>query len=133
MATENSQPIHIQEGYRYLANAQELLSKKAKKDGKFYSDKKYVRMAGNTAWNGVLEVMDGTFKIRESMKKNQRPDVDDYKNAILKKNQKMYRVFLTAYDTLHKSMGYDGNLSVVIVAEGMSEAKTLIEFCEGIS
>jgi hypothetical protein len=39
----------IQEAKRYLANAKEILSEKAGKDGNYYSDSKYVKMAGNTA------------------------------------------------------------------------------------
>jgi hypothetical protein len=47
--------------FRYVENAQEILATKAKKDGNTYSDKKYVKMAGNTLWNGVLEALDYKF------------------------------------------------------------------------
>lgn len=123
---------HIQEARRYLSNAKEILSEKAGKSGKFYSDKKYVRVAGNTAWNGILEALDGTFDIRESMKKNQRPDVKDYQQIIGKRNQTKLKVFNVAYDTLHKALGYDGNLSVAIVQEGLAEAEEIINWCESI-
>jgi hypothetical protein len=124
---------HITEARRYIANARELLSTKAGKSGKFYEDKKYVRMAGNTAWSGVLEALDGTFGVRESLKKNQRPDVKDYQQTIGGKNQTMLRLFNNAYDTLHKTLGYDGNLSVTIVQEGLDEANQLIDWCERVS
>lgn len=44
------------EALRYVEKAKEILSTKAKKEERFYTDKKYVRMAGNTLWNGVLEL-----------------------------------------------------------------------------
>ncbi|MDR1719037.1 MAG: DUF5618 family protein [Dysgonamonadaceae bacterium] len=39
----------IREAERYLQNARQILSEKAEKDGEYYNDAKYVRMAGNTA------------------------------------------------------------------------------------
>ena len=44
----------IQEAERYLQNARQILSEKAGKDGDYYIDKKYVKMAGHAAWCGVL-------------------------------------------------------------------------------
>ncbi|WP_448529646.1 DUF5618 family protein [Raineya sp.] len=44
----------IEEAKRYVANAKAILAEKAKIEGKYYNDPKYVRMAGNTLWNGVL-------------------------------------------------------------------------------
>jgi hypothetical protein len=124
---------HIEEARRYIENAKQILTDKAGKVGKFYSDKKYVRMAGNTAWNGILEAVDGTFDVRASMKKDQRPDVKDYQQVIGKRNQSKLKLFIAAYDTLHKALGYDGNLSVTIVKEGLSEAEEIISWCENIS
>ena len=47
MATVHKNPI--KEAQRYLDNAREILSTKAEKDGGYYNDPKYVRMAGDTA------------------------------------------------------------------------------------
>jgi hypothetical protein len=121
---------HIQEARRYLDNAKEILSEKAGKSGKFYSDKKYVRMAGNTAWSGILEALDGTFEVRE---RNQRPDVKKYQQAIGKRSASTLKLFNVAYDTLHKALGYDGNLTVSIVQTGLSQADDLISWCENNS
>jgi len=41
---------HITEAHRYLDNAKEILSTKAQKEDGFYQDRKYVKMAGNTAY-----------------------------------------------------------------------------------
>ena len=37
----------IKEAERYLQNAKQILSEKAEKDGNYYNDSKYVKMAGN--------------------------------------------------------------------------------------
>jgi hypothetical protein len=132
-SANNTTHAHIVEAERYLSNAREILSEKAGKSGRFYSDKKYVRMAGNTAWNGILEAIDGTFNVRDSIKKNQRPDVKDYQQIIGKRDQAKLKLFNVAYDILHKTLGYDGNLNVVVVQEGLSEAEELIKWCESVS
>ena len=126
----NVLPAHIQEAERYLKNAREILSEKAEKTDGYYSDRKYVRMAGNTAWNGVLEAMDGTLNVTAKMKKDQRPDIKDYQQAITVQDKKILSVFLSAYDTLHKAMGYDGNLNAKVVQSGLQDAKTIIEWCQ---
>ncbi|GHT53224.1 hypothetical protein FACS189451_04920 [Bacteroidia bacterium] len=44
----------IKEAERYLDNARTILSEKAGKNGNYYSDSKYVKLAGHAAWCGVL-------------------------------------------------------------------------------
>jgi len=118
----------IEEAGRYIQNARQLLSEKAGKDGKFYTDRKYIKMAGHTAWSGVLVALDGTLKVRAGMKKGQRPDIKDYQEAIGKIDKKMPRILMNSYETLHKTLGYDGNLSYTIVQGGLEEASDLIEW-----
>jgi hypothetical protein len=60
----------ISEAKRYLANAKELLKEKAIKDGDYYTDSKYVSMAGDTAWKGVLIALEAVFGIKEIAKTN---------------------------------------------------------------
>jgi hypothetical protein len=126
MATVHKNPI--KEAQRYLDNAFEILSTKAEKDGGYYSDSKYVRMAGNTAWNGVLVALDGVLPVRENLKPKQRPDFKDYLAAISKKDKKMSRPLLTAYDSLHKSLGYDGILGYKSVQAAMEYGKNVISW-----
>ena len=124
MATPYQNPI--EEAGRYLANAKQILSEKAGKDGNFYSDPKYVKMAGNTAWNGVLYAVDVILGVRKSMKKGTRPDITDYQKALYTKDQKVYPYFTSAYETLHKAMGYDGILKYKVVQSGMEDASTIL-------
>jgi hypothetical protein len=123
----------IKEAERYLSNARTILSEKAGKDGDLYTDQKYVRMAGNTAWNGVLVALDAVFDVRSKLKKNnQRPDFQDYHAAVAKRDKKMHGMLLAAYDSLHKSMGYDGNLGYKIAQDSLSYGKAVIAWCEKI-
>ena len=46
---------HITEACRYLDNAKEILKEKAQKEDRYYKDVKYVKMAGNTAYNRVFD------------------------------------------------------------------------------
>ena len=116
----------IQEAERYLQNARQLLSEKAGKDGEYYTDRKYVKLAGHSAWCGVLVALDAALKIKEGMKKGQRPDIKDYQEAVEKIDKKMPRVLMGSYDVLHKSLGYDGNLSYTVAQFGLKEAKNII-------
>ena len=117
----------IREAERYLDNARQILSEKAGKDGNYYQDSKYVRMAGNTAWNGVLIALDGVLDVRKNLKSRQRPDIKDYQAAMSQKDSKMTRPLHVAYETLHLVLGYDGNLRYKIVQDGLEQAKFMID------
>ena len=58
---------------RYMSNAKETLQK-ARKEDRFYQDRKYVRTACGTAYNGVLIALDTylTLKDVELPKKKRR-------------------------------------------------------------
>lgn len=55
----------VLEARRYVQNAKDLLTEKADLDNEtqLYRDKKYVRMAGNTLWNGVLLILEAVFHV----------------------------------------------------------------------
>jgi len=118
----------IYEAERYLQNAREILSEKAGKDGDYYSDRKYVKMAGHTAWCGVLLALDAVLGIKKGLKRNQRPDFNDYQEAVSKIDNKMNRPLLNSYETLHKTLGYDGNLNYTVVQAALKEAQLIIDW-----
>ena len=120
----------IREAERYLQNARQILSEKAEKDGDYYNDSKYVKMAGNTAWNGVLVALEAVLHVRKNLKKGQRLDFKDYQEAIAKKDSKMTRPLLGAYESLHKSMGYDGNPRFRMVQDSLEQAKLMIAWAD---
>jgi hypothetical protein len=118
----------IGEAKRYLANAKEILSEKAGKDGNYYSDSKYVKMAGDTAWKGVLIALEGVFRVKEATKK--RVSIDDYKEAIAKRNKQLLTTVNEGYQILHLFMGYDGVKTYKVCQAGLEEAKRIIDWCE---
>jgi len=120
----------IREAERYLQNARQILSEKAEKEGSYYNDSKYVKMAGNTAWNGVLVALDAVLPVRANLKKGQRPDFQDYQSAIAQRDSRMPRILLNTYDLLHKSLGYDGVTNYKVVQESLKQANIIISWAD---
>lgn len=117
---------YISEAHRYLDNAKEILSTKAQKEGRYYQDKKYVKLAGHAAYSGVLVALDGLL----GQKKKGRKSVEWYKEELSKLDKKILFRFNALYDTLHLAMAYDGNLSVDVSKSGLTEAESLINWVE---
>ena len=118
------------EAKRYLQNAKDLLANNTTIEDGFYSDSKYVRMAGDTAWKGCLIAIDAAFHVREGKKKRQRLDIDDYRKAVANQDKKPLSYINSGYNLMHLFMGYDGEKKVEIAKTGFATAKTIIEKCE---
>ena len=124
------------EAYRYLDNAKEILRTKAKKDGKFYDDVKYVRMACNTAYSGLLVALNDYFTQkgvkypRPKGKRTQSTNVDFYKKNLAKINKTKLKEFNSAYNYLHLFGGYDGDLAVYTSRTGLEFAKSIIDWID---
>ncbi|MEO6283570.1 MAG: DUF5618 family protein [Dyadobacter sp.] len=116
----------IQEAKRYIDNAKEILREKAVKEDGYYQDPKYVKMAGHTAYTGILLVLDNLL----GTKTKGRKDVDWYKQHLDQMDKKMLNSFLTAYQVLHLDMAYDGAKSADLAKLGMEEAEKLISWVE---
>ncbi|WP_342084175.1 DUF5618 family protein [Dyadobacter sp. OTU695] len=117
---------NLQEARRYLNNAKEMLSEKARKDGKFYQDKKYVKLAGHAAYSGVLIALDELL----GNKGKGRKSIDWYKAELAKVDKKALTSLNAVYDTLHLAMSYDGNSLVDISKAGLELADSLINWVE---
>ena len=116
----------IQEAKRYLDNARQILSDKAKKEDGYYQDAKYVKMAGHTAYAGVLLALDGVL----GKKSKGRKDVEWYKQQLAKLDKRLLNSFIGVYDTLHLSMSYDGNPLASVASAGLQEAERIINWVE---
>jgi hypothetical protein len=116
----------VEEARRYLNNAKDLLREKAGKDNGVYQDRKYVRLAGHSAYLGVLVALDGLFEVR----KGKRRSVEWYQEQLRKTDRKLLDSFNAAYDTLHLAMGYDGNISAGVSADGITTAENIINWVE---
>ncbi len=117
---------NIPEAHRYIDNAKEILRDKAQKEEGLYKDGKYVKMAGNTAYSGILVALDGLF----GAKKKGRKSVDWYQDELAKVDRKILSYFNAAYINLHLSMGYDGNPTVDVSTAGLSQAEKIINWVE---
>jgi hypothetical protein len=115
---------HIAEANRYIENAKDILKTKASKEDGYYKDTKYVKMAGHTAYAGVLVALDGVL----GNKKKGRKSVDWYKDELAKLDKKMLQAFVSAYDTLHLAMSYDGNPNVMASNAGIKDAESIINW-----
>ncbi len=111
---------------KYLYNAITILSEKAGKEEGFYKEKKYVQMAGNTLWNGVLEALN--YKFPQISKGKGSPDIEKYKEAVAKENKKMLNHLQTGYNYMHLYMGYDGDLNYQTSRTAIVEAKIIIDW-----
>ncbi len=127
---EPEKDMPIAEAKRYLENAKKILSEKAGKQEKYYTDKKYVRVAGNTAWNGVLIALNATLPVEKTLKKDSRPSIDTYKTLAKKEGYELLNLINEAYNHLHLYMGYDGVLAVNTVNTAMSIASDTVAWCE---
>jgi len=117
---------YITEARRYIANAKEILSEKANKQDGYYTDRKYVKMAGHTAYTGVLVALDGKF----GKKGRGRKDIDWYRQETKKWNVKLLPVLNSTYNMLHLLLGYDGEQDARIAQLGFDNAERLISAAE---
>lgn len=116
----------VREAKRYLDNAREILREKARKEDGYYQDAKYVKMAGHTAYAGVLFALDRYL----GKKVKGRRDVDWYKQNLSEQDKKVLNSFLTAYQVLHLDMAYDGAQSADLTKLGFREAERIIDWVE---
>ncbi|MEI6823904.1 MAG: DUF5618 family protein [Bacteroidota bacterium] len=129
MSIEEQNEVKIKyynEAIRYMDNAKETL-KKAGKEDKFYLDKKYVKTACGTAYNGVLTALDGYLILKEIKKPRGRRSIEFYQNSIAKTDKKLLNYVNNAYEVLHLFGYYDGNNSVSIIKEGFNYAYYIID------
>lgn len=103
---------------RYVTNAKQILSEKAKKHGTEYQVMKYVQMASGTAYNAVLMVADEFLKQKEGDKFVKPKSIEDYKKRVAKYDKKFLKYLNGAYEQLHLLGYYHGTLRVKAIQEG---------------
>jgi hypothetical protein len=120
---------NYEEAMRYMSNAKEFL-KKAGRDGTHYKDKKYVRTACGTAYNGVLIALNTWLTLKDveiPTGKETRSSIEFYRKNIAKLDKKMLTDLNDIYDILHLSGYYDGILNGKVVKIGFDTAYDLID------
>ena len=92
-----------------------------------YKDRKYVRMAGNTLWSGVLLILDAVFHVKKTPKS--RPHFGTYLQAVGARDQKLHDLVIGGYETMHICMGYDGIRDKTVCQGGFRIANDIIDRC----
>ncbi len=120
----------IAEARRYVENARETLNEKGEfnVETRRYEDEKYVRAAGNYLWLGVLMALDAVFHVRAD--RRTRVDINNYLEAVGKRDRKLLAYVNDGYDIMHLSMNYDGIQSKEVSDAGFRLANTIIDRCE---
>lgn len=119
----------IKEARRYVDNAEKTLSENGRYNPelKLYEDEKYVRAAGHYLWHAVLMALDAVFQVRAD--RRTRVAVDDYYEAIRKRDRKLLALVNSSYNVMHLSMDYDGTPSKSVCGEGFRLANEIIDRC----
>ena len=122
----------IEEARRYVQNAKDVLKEKTKLnvETQTYEDPKYVRAAGNYLWLGVLKALDAVFDVRKD--RRTRVHIDDYLEAISKRDKKLLDWVDNGYMVIHLSMNYDGIKDKRVCAQGFCLAEQIINRCEAM-
>ena len=127
---KTNNPIY-KESMRYIKNAEEILATKADKNGMYYRDIKYTKMACGTAYNGVLLALEEYLKQKNNpiiKKPHQRLNVNDFKQKFSEmKDFEMQNHLKNAYNILNLSGYYEGINSIGLLHDGIKVAKAIIE------
>ncbi|MBO4574658.1 MAG: DUF5618 family protein [Bacteroidales bacterium] len=120
----------IAEARRYVDNARKTLSENGELnvETKRYEDDKYVRAAGNYLWLGVILALDAVFHVRTD--RRTRVDINQYREAVSKRDRKLLDYVNDGYNVMHLSMTYDGVQAKDISDAGFRLANTIINRCE---
>jgi hypothetical protein len=117
----------VTEARRHLDNAKDFLSNNAKKQDGLYQDKKYVKIAGHTAYTGVLLALNEL--LGEKNKKTPK-SVEWYQYELSRVDKSLLSNFTTAYQILHIDMGYQGSKSADLASFGLQKAEKIIDWVE---
>lgn len=120
----------IAEARRYVKNAKDTLREKGELNVELnrYEDEKYVRAAGNYLWLGVLQALDAIFNVRKD--RRTRVDINNYLEAVGKRDRKLLAYVNDGYDVMHLYMNYDGNQAKDLCDTGFRLANRIIDRCE---
>ena len=120
---------HLKDARRHIENARQILKEQGKKEDGFYTDAKYVSIAGHAAYRGVLVALNELMK-QHGIQKKTRKHVDDYRDFIAQQDRKILNYFNVVYNILHLDMGYDGIGKYTIVQDALQSAEFIIDWVE---
>lgn len=92
-----------------------------------YKDKKFVKIAGYTAYTGILLALD---ELLGEKRKKTKKSVEWYQKELSGLDKRVTSDFATAYQILHLDMGYEGTPSAKLAKIGIEEAEKIISWVE---
>ena len=118
---------YYNEAMRYMDNAKECLQK-AQKEGNFYNNRKYVKMACGTAYSGMLVALDGFLTLKDVVlpKGKKRKSIEFYHENLAGLDRKMLNTLNCAYEVLQFGY-YNGITDAIVVKRGFENAYVLID------
>lgn len=117
----------VTEARRHIDNAKDFLSNNARKQDELYQDKKYVKIAGHTAYTGILLVLNEL--LGEKNRKTPK-SVEWYQYELSRVDKSLLSNFTMAYQILHIDMGYQGSKSAELASIGLQKAEKIIDWVE---
>jgi hypothetical protein len=117
----------ITEARRHLDDAKGFLRNNANNENGLYKSKKYVKMAGHTAYTGILLALD---ELLGEKKTTPAMSVEWYQKELSGLDKKITSDFVTAYQILHLDMGYGGTRSAQIAQLGVETAENILNWVE---
>jgi hypothetical protein len=128
---EQIRQAYYTEAIRYMDNAKDVLQK-AQKDGKYYRDKKYVRIACGTAYSGILVALDA-YLLLKGVPKPKKKSIDFYSKNIATLDNNLLRDLNSAYSIVHLNGYYNGLLRVDAIKSGFDVAYDIIDRIKPLS
>ncbi|MEO8149164.1 MAG: DUF5618 family protein [Bacteroidia bacterium] len=115
------------EAMRYIDNAKEALQK-AKREGKYYTDAKYVRTASGVAYSGMFLALDTLMRIKNiQLPVKSRKSIEWYRDQLRKMDWKLLNEVNTVYSLLHLAGYYEGLTNADVINKGIDSAVTVIK------
>jgi len=117
------------EAMRYIANAKDYLQKAGMDSNGYYQDKKYIRTACGTAYNGVLEALCTYIELKhpDALKSDEPQTIDFYRKHLAKDNKSILKTLNSVYSILHISGYYKGEEDSNTIKIGFKRAKEIID------
>jgi hypothetical protein len=113
------------EAMRYIENAKDIL-KSSGREGRYYLDDKYVKIACGTAYSGILVALDGLFDFKNLPKKRGRKAIDYYQSNLAILDKKLLNELNNAYTVLHLDGYYGGTTNIKAIEGGFDDAISII-------
>ena len=112
----------------YLTNAEKILKEKAGKKNGEYANIEIVQTASRIAYDAVILAIDAYLEEKEELKFTKPNNIEEYRLRVAKQNEELLNSLNAAYDMLYLVGFYHGTLSKRTMANGLSAARTILNF-----